>query len=284
MFFILIGAVVTLALSIILKGRKKVLAAAGLLICLLGCTVQIPTGYTGVITVFGRVQDRTLEAGLHVIPPWYSIVKMDNRTQYASLTTQAFSSDIQQVDISMSVNYCIDKETAQELYKSVGRDYYQSVVYPRVLDITKACFSQYSAESLVSNRSTLTDAITSSLAKDMARYGVQIVAVSIEDIDFTDSFTDAVEAKQVAEQEKLKAAIEQEQLTLEAQAAAERAILEAQSALEVAKLEAEANEVLSASFSQTLLKYYAIQAWNGELPTVTSDGALPILGDILQND
>ena len=284
MFFLLLGAAITLVLALVLKGGKKVFALAGLLVCLLGCTVQIPTGYTGVITVFGKVQNRTLEAGLHLVPPWYSIVKMDNRTQYASLQTQAFSSDIQQVDILMSVNYCIDKQTAQDLYRSVGRDYYQSIVYPRILDITKACFSQYSAESLISNRTTLTDAIARELARDMERYGVQIVAVSIENIDFTDSFTDAVEAKQVAEQEKLKAAIEQEQLTLESKAAAERAVLEAQSALEVSRLEAEANAVLAASFSESLLRYYAIQAWDGKLPTVTSDGALPVLGDILQQD
>ena len=272
MIFVLIGLVLTAVLLVLLKGKYRNLAFLALLICLLGCFVMIPTGYTGVVTTFGKVQDETLEAGLHIVPPWYTIVKMDNRTQRGSLQTECFSSDIQQVNVIMSVNYSIDKETAEELYRSVGVEYYDNIVYPRILECTKACFSQYTAESLVANRSILSEKIMSELSADMRTYGVKITAVSIEDIDFTDAFTDAVEAKQVAEQDKLRAAIEQEQLTLEAQAAAERAVLEAQSKLEVSKLEAEANEALEKSFSDKLLQYYYIQAWNGELPKYVGEG------------
>lgn len=272
MLFILAGIILTAVLLAVLKGGYRKLAFLALIICLAGCLVTVPTGYTGVVTVFGKVQDKTMEAGLHVIPPWYNIVKMDNRTQRAALETEAFSSDIQQVNVQISVNYCIDKETAEELYRTVGASYYENVVYPRVLECTKACFSQYTAESLVANRNVLSDTVAAKLAQDMKPYGIQITAVSIEDIDFTDAFTDAVEAKQVAEQNKLKAAIEQEQLTIEAEAAAKRAVLEAQSKLEVAKLEAEANAALEASFTDKLLQYYYIQAWNGVLPQVVGEG------------
>ena len=278
MIFVLIGLVLTAVLLVLLKGKYRNLAFLALLICLLGCFVMIPTGYTGVVTTFGKVQDETLEAGLHIVPPWYTIVKMDNRTQRGSLQTECFSSDIQQVNVIMSVNYSIDKETAEELYRSVGVEYYDNIVYPRILECTKACFSQYTAESLVANRSILSEKIMSELSADMRTYGVKITAVSIEDIDFTDAFTDAVEAKQVAEQDKLRAAIEQEQLTLEAQAAAERAVLEAESKLEVAKLEAEANTALEKSFSDKLLQYYYIQAWNGELPKYVGEGYSFMIG------
>ncbi|MBQ1358187.1 MAG: prohibitin family protein [Oscillospiraceae bacterium] len=280
MIFFIAGIAAAAAILVFLKGKLKALAAVGILIALFGCVVMIPTGYTGVVTVFGRVTDKTLEAGLHFVAPWYSIVKMDNRTQRASIETQAFSSDIQQVDVIMSVNYSIDKETAQELYKSVGRNYYENIVYPRILECTKACFSQYTAESLVANRNVLSGKIMSDLSADMRSFGVKVINVSIEDIDFTDAFTDAVEAKQVAEQQKLKAAIEQEQLTLEAEAEAKRAVLKAESDLEVARMEAESNEILSASFSENLIEYYYIQKWNGVLPQVVSDSSVvPILKD-----
>jgi len=280
MVFFLAGIVLAAAVLVFLKGKMRYLAVLGALLCIMGCIVVIPTGYTGVVTVFGKVTDKTLEAGLHFVAPWYSIVKMDNRTQRASIETESFSSDIQQVDVIMSVNYSIDKETAQELYKTVGRNYYENILYPRILECTKACFSQYTAESLVANRNILSEKILQELSTDMKPYGVKIINVSIENIDFTDAFTDAVEAKQVAEQQKLKAAIEQEQLTLEAEAEAQRAVLKAQSDLEVAKMEAESNEVLSASFSDKLLEYYYIQAWNGVLPEVVSDSSVvPILKD-----
>ena len=117
----------------------------------------------------------------------------------------------------------------------------------------------------MANRNILSEKIMTELTGDMRSFGVKVINVSIENIDFTDAFTDAVEAKQVAEQQKLKAAIEQDQLTLEAEAEAKRAILKAESDLEVAKMEAESNEVLSASFSDKLLEYYYIQRWDGKL-------------------
>ena len=94
----------------------------------LGSITVVPTGYTGIITTFGRVEQRTLSAGAHLILPWQEVVKMDNRTQKVQIVTQAFSSDIQQVDLQLSVNYCIDQETAQELYRTVGVGYYDNVV------------------------------------------------------------------------------------------------------------------------------------------------------------
>lgn len=74
----------------------------------------------------------------------------------------------------------------------------------------------------------------------MKAYGIEIISVSIEDIDFTDVFTDAVEAKQVAEQSKLQAEIEEAQKTMIAQQEAERAQIQANANAEVAKINADA--------------------------------------------
>ena len=75
----------------------------------LGCVTVVPTGYTGILTTFGRVEERTISAGAHLIMPWQEVVKMDNRTQKVQIATEAFSSDIQQVNLQLSVNYCIDQ-------------------------------------------------------------------------------------------------------------------------------------------------------------------------------
>ena len=256
----------------------------------------VPTGYTGILTTFGRVEDRTISAGAHFILPWQNVVKMDNRTQKVQISTNAFSIDIQQVDLNLSVNFCIDQETAQELYKTVGINYYDNVMYPRILENTKAVFSQYSAENLIAKRNTLSDQIAESTSADMKEYGITIVSIAIEDIDFTDAFTAAVEAKQVAAQNKLTAETEQAQKTMEeeatakraviaANAEAEKAIIAANADLEVVKVQAEAalyagekeaemNKRISESLTDALLRYYWIKQWNGELPsTVLGDGA-----------
>jgi regulator of protease activity HflC (stomatin/prohibitin superfamily) len=259
-----------------------------LLLTLISCISTVPTGYTGILTTFGRVEDRTMGAGVHFIAPWQKIVKLDNRTQKVEINAQAFSSDIQQVDLKMSVNYCIDQATAQNLYKTVGKQYYDTVLYPRILENTKSVFAKYSAEELVSHRQDLSGEIQELLTADATRYGIQIVNFSVEDIDFTDAFTNAVEAKQVAAQNKLTAETQQAQKTMEQEQIAKRRIIDANAAAEEAKIQAEAdlevtkiqadaaeyagqkeaakNKAISEWLTDTLIRYYYIQAWDGKLP------------------
>ena len=129
----------------------------------------------------------------------------------------------------------------------------------------------------------------------LARYNIEIVGTSIEDLDFTDAFTNAVEAKQVAAQNKLRAETEQAQATMEEEAKAQRAIIvakaEAEQAviaanadLEVVQIQAEAslyagereaqmNQRIAEALTPDLIRYYWIKQWNGELPaTMLSDG------------
>lgn len=258
------------------------------------CTAVVPTGYTGIVTTFGKVSDTTLDAGFHLKSPFQKIIMMDNREQKKSFTTQSFSSDIQQVDIIGSINYSINKMTAMNLYREVGSDYFNILVMPRLMENTKAVFSKYTAENLVSARESLSIAIRDDLSKEMERYGINIISVSIENLDFTDSFTDAVEAKQVAAQKKLQAEIEQEQATMETRQAAERKKIAAEAEANVKKIEAdaaayatkvqaeaeaEANTKISASLTDSLIRWKEAGTWDGKLPTFMGGGAttLPIL-------
>ena len=223
----------------------------------------------------------TLEAGLHLKSPFQQIISMDNREQKTTFTTEAFSSDIQQVNITGSINYAINKSTAMNLFKEVGTDYFNKLVYPRMLEITKGVFSKYTAENLVANRQKLSESIRDGLSEELQSYGINVISLSIENIDFTDAFTDAVEAKQVAAQRKLQAEIEQAQMTMETQQQAERQRINAEAAANVAKInadadayalkvrseaEAEANKMIAESLTENLIRSNEIKAWDGKLP------------------
>ena len=276
------------------------LIVAAIVAVLASSCVTIPAGFTGIVTTFGKVEDYTLSPGFSFKSPFQKIVKMNNRNQKVSLSMQAFSSDIQQVDIVLSVNFCINQSVAQELYKTVGTEYYDTVILPRLTDNTKAVFSQYTAEALITNRETLSDEIFDVVPGDLESYGISLITVNVEDIDFTDAFTNAVEAKQVAAQNKLTAETEQARLTMEAEQAAarqviqaeadaERAIIEANAELEVTKIqaeaalyagekEAEANKRIAASLTPELLTYYLYKQWNGQLPQfMGSTESYPVL-------
>lgn len=278
----------------------KIIAALVLLVVIVifvasTCTSVVPTGYTGILTTFGRVADYTLDAGFHLKSPFQNVTLMDNREQKTAFSTMAFSSDIQQVDVQGSINYNINKQTAMNLFKDVGVGYYNTLVNPRMQENLKAVFSKYTAEELISSRDKLSVEIRESLSQEMNSYGINIISVSIENIDFTDAFTEAVEAKQVAQQSKLKAEIEQQQATMEAQQAAERQKIAAEAEANVQKIEAdaaayairtraeaeaEANRLIAESLTEELISYTEITQWDGQLPTYMAGGdatTVPVL-------
>lgn len=268
----------------------------------LSCITSVATGHTGIVTTFGRVEDYTYEAGIHFKAPWKNVVEMDNRTQKASIHLPCFSADIQEVDVVYTINYQINKANAQLIYKTIGIDYYNVVIVPRVQEAVKSIIAQYSAEELIESRSELSREIRDILSVQLKDYNIELSDTSLENLDFTDAFTNAVEAKQVAAQNKLQAEIEQQQKIMEQEAQAERALIEAnaeaqiaqikaEAELEVTKIEADAaeyagkreaekNRAVAESLTDDLIKYYYIQQWNGELPEsyVGSENVSTIVG------
>ncbi len=266
--------------------------------------VTVPTGHTGVVTTFGRVEDYVLTEGFHLKNPFQKVIMMDNRAQRQTIKMSAFSSDIQQVEVTCTVNYAIDQVNAQNLYKNVGENYYFKKMEPRIKECTKSVFTRYTAENLMEVRNTLSNQIEELLSPEMLEIGIRIETISIEDVDFTDAFTDAVEAKQVALQKKLKTETEQAELVSVAQSTAERDIIAAkadavkrtllaQAEAEVKKIEADAaayalkvqaeaeanaNELISASLTDSLIAYTEANRWNGQLPQfMGASTTLPII-------
>lgn len=258
----------------------------------------VPTGYTGIKTTFGKVENNTLSSGINFKLPWQNVINMDNREQRVAFSLAAFSKDIQQVDITGSINVNIDKKTAMNLYREVGTDYSTILIGPRVQEDVKIVIARYTADMLIENRQKCSDAIFDLLKTELAEKGVNVISFAIENIDFTDAFESAVEAKQVATQEKLRAQTEQERQTMEMQQKAERDRIQAQAAADVQKIEAdakaysvkveadaqaEANKKLSETLSDSLIRYNMIHQWDGSLPLVSSDsGTLIDMRDLTQ--
>ena len=263
------------------------------------CFAEVPTGHTGIITTFGKVENQTLEAGIHFKMPWQKVINMDNRNQKSTLTLTCFSSDIQEVDVTYTLNYQISKSNAQMIYKDIGISYYEVIIQPRVQEAVKSEMAKYTAEELLDKRAQLSQDIREVLTTKLEAYNIVVVDASMENLDFSDAFTDAVEAKQVAEQRSKQAKIEQDQKNMEAEAAAKRAQIEAEAEakvaviaanaeLDVVKIQADAAEYagqkdaavigqvrdifakdpanLTDEDMEKLLLYYYIQKWDGKLP------------------
>ena len=228
-----------------LKKYSKVvyLIAVGLfgLLTFFGSITSVATGNTGVVTTFGRVENYTLESGFHIKAPWNSVTEMDNRVQKSTIELSCFSSDIQEVRMIYTLNYQIDKSNAQEIYKTVGVGYYTTIIEPTIAEAVKVATAKYTAEQLVQTRSELANDIKTLLDVSLDRYNIKVASTAIEDMDFTDAFTMAVENKQVAEQKKKQAEIEQAQALAQAENDKKIAMTNAEAAAEVAKIQAEAD-------------------------------------------
>lgn len=275
-----------------------------LLILVFSCFTSVPAGYTGVPVTFGKVAEYTFDSGIHFKSPFTSVIKMDNRIQKHTVTMSAFSKDIQETAVTYTINYQISKDDAMTIYRTIGKEYFDTVISPNISEAVKTATAHYTAEGLINNRDKLALEIEEILGGLLERYNIVIAGTSIEDLDFTDAFTNAVEAKQVAAQNKLKAETEQAQATMEEQARAERAIIAAEAEakqaviaanadLEVVQIQAEAslyagereaqmNQRIAEALTPDLIKYYWIKQWSGVLPsTMLSDttGIMLDLGD-----
>lgn len=128
------------------RGKRLIWTAAtvvALLLLVVSCVTYVPTGYTGIVTTFGKVHDTTLDAGISFKAPWDNVIRMDNREQRFSFELEAFSKDIQEVDMKGSVNLNIDKSTAMNLYREVGTDYINVLIAPRVQEDIKIVIARY---------------------------------------------------------------------------------------------------------------------------------------------
>ena len=129
---------------------------------------------------------------------------------------------------------------------------------------------------LVGERANLAAAIEVMLSEKLAEFNVELVSTSIENMAFTDAFTNAVEEKQVAQQNKLRAQTEAERIKIEAEDEAEKERIEAKGEADAkliqAEAEAEANQKISQSLTNGVLQNKFIDSWDGKLPMVTDGG------------
>ena len=270
---------------------KKVIVAVLIVILLLvivsGSITIVQPGHTGVVVTLGRVEEGVLQEGIHLkIPFIQNVVTIDNRITKLEVDTEAFSSDLQTVETKLAINYRVDTSKSYSIYKNIGGDYETVLVIPAVNEVLKAIASQYTAEESVTNRTLISTGLVSGLNEKLNDIGLYVTDVNIINFDFSEAFITAIEEKQVAQQELLKAETEKQTRITNAEAEAEaikvKAEAEAEALRITAEAEAEANATIADSLTEELIRYHKIEKWNGELPVVSGNsGAFLDVSDII---
>lgn len=266
----------------------------GLITGLSSCT-KVDSGCTGVRVQFGAVQETAFEAGLHFKTPFVEkVIEMNNKVQKVEVNAGSTSKDLQSVDSTLAVNYHLAKESSVTMYKNIGLSYEDTILQPAIQEATKSVMAAYRAEELIQRRGEVSIAIMDEIAKKVGDYGIIIDEFNITNFSFSQAFDDAIEQKLVAEQNKIKAATENEQRVAAAEADAAEAKARAEGEAESLKIkaegeaeaikakadaEAEANKKIRESITSELIEYNKIEKWNGQQPNVVGGGSGAIIVD-----
>ncbi len=260
------------------KGVKWIVILI-LAIALLGSSFTIvPAGNTGVVLTLGKVSTTSMSEGFHLKIPFVQDIEiMSNKIQVYETPASAVSKDLQTVSSSIAVNYKLISDKSPDMYKTVGQDYKTILVAPVVQECMKSVTAKYTAEQLITDRAAVGEEVKTALDSKLNNYGIYIEKFNIVNFDFSEEFNNAIEAKQVAEQNLLKTQTEQEQAIVVAEANAKQKVIaadaDADAILARAQAQADANKLLEESLSDKVIAYEQIEKWDGVLPKVSGSGS-----------
>lgn len=264
--------VVLLVISLILAGTQ--------------CLYAQDIGEAVVLKNFGgSLAGYTIEAGFHVKAPWQEATNWDIRNRlinfyrdseykydngsYSGATVTINDSSGTKADCDVQVIYSINPDTVTELYAEYGTQeaYVSSYVSNDVRQTTRDCAGQFTTIQLLTDKETFATAIQTALGERWADSGVVVESVSVQDIRYADSITEAYANAQTSEIDKQRAQNEQEVAKVEAETKA----VEAEG-------ERKANEILTQSLTDEVLTQEYIQALkNAENLYIVPDGSTPMI-------
>lgn len=301
-FLLCVIGFVTIVLTIIglklgkVSGKKAIaLFVVALLVFTAASSFKIiKTGYTGVRTTFGQVDSTVLQNGLNFkIPFIQSINTVNNKQQdekfegeiwgEASDKTVVFATDV-------IVTYQINPTKSAYIYANVSN--YKDNLIPQTLvnSAVKSAMIQLPSDK-VTNRNKIEALTKTTLEKAIVeKYGsdaVLILKVTIDNMDFEESYNKAIADKQIARQNAEKQAIENQKAVDLAKANQEKAVIDAETKkiaaqadadamIISAEAEAEAYRIKSAEITDNLLRKWELDA-RKEHGWVTIQGASAIV-------
>ena len=253
-FVVLFIGVGIFGLALGFKGKKRkneakttvaaiLLAVAALGVVLIpGSFHTVEAGEVAVVKHLGEARN-VRKAGTYFdfwLTETYSYY--DAKVQNMEIKAQAYSKDAQTMDISMTVQYQIDENKVIDIANQYGTiEVLANRIESIAIEKAKATLSSYSAMNIIETRANISPLVENTIKSAVdEEYCVNIVAVVLTNIDFSDAFEKTVEDKMIAEQEKLKAQYEKETAIVNAEKALEVAKLDAQAKIEKAKADAEA--------------------------------------------
>ena len=273
MIVIILGIIILLAGTVLKRSPQPssrfggILSVAGVVIIVAGVVSSafkvIDPGMVGVQVLFGKVQDKPLESGLHAINPLVDVTEFDTRTQNYTMSgthnegdvqgddaIRVLSSDGLEVTIDLSVLYNVMPDKAPFIMQNIGVDFKDKIVRPVTRTALRDNAVAYQAVDLYSiKRQEFQNKINSTISKNFEANGLKVQQILIRNVSLPPSVKASIESKINAEQEaqKMQFVLQKERQE------ADRKRVEAQGI-------ADYQQILSTGLSDKQLQYESIKA------------------------
>jgi regulator of protease activity HflC (stomatin/prohibitin superfamily) len=227
------------------------------LLALLNPFVIIGSGERGVVMNWGAVSDKVLGEGLHTRLPFQQNIQIIDVKEVKYQTKSAsYSKDTQTVDTEVAFNYQLDANKVNIIFQSIGNNKRVEtvVIDPAIQESQKQVFAKFTAQELLDKRAIVTNEIKTDLSQRLQEKGIILKSFSIINFDFSDAYEKAVEEKQVAAQDALKAENKLKQVQFEA----DQRVAQAKAEAEAIKIQAEA---ITQQGGADYVKLKWIEAW-----------------------
>ncbi|GAB1539856.1 prohibitin family protein [Scytonema sp. NUACC21] len=267
------------------------IVAAVLVTLSLNSFIIINPGQAGVLSILGKARDGALVEGIHLIPPFISVVDVyDLTVQKFEVPAESSTKDLQTLTARFAINFRIDPIQVVEIRRKQGtlENIVAKIIAPQTQESFKIAAARRTVEEAITKRSELKEDFDTALEQRLDKYGIIVLDTSVVDLTFSPEFARAVEEKQIAEQRAQRAVYVAREAEQEAQAEINRAKGKAEAQRLLA-------ETLKAQGGQLVLQKEAIEAWKSggaQMPKVlvmdgNSKSNVPFLfnlGNSLNND
>lgn len=248
----------------------KFLFAAAVAALVAGCG-QVDSGHTGLKLSWGKVVSEPLGPGLWFYNPiGGSLVVYDCREQRADFKMNAYTKDVQSADFQIVVTFSLDQSQVVSLHNTIGAQYVEKILSPAVIGVTKDVVGQWEADKLINGRDKATKEIFEQVSAAMKGKPIRVSSIVLANVDYSDVFEKAIEDKQVAMQNAIRA----KNRTQEIEEEARQKIITAEAEAKSMQIRGDALKA-----NPGLVQLEAVSKWDGRAPgtLVIGDKATPML-------